>query len=125
MRLNPQCMRDILLVVENKPFPEHYSMLKLKSFLPGYSDEEIYYTCLKLWEGNLLQLSTIGTGKKDYEQISTVDDLTYDGHQFLEKIRNEKIWKKTLSLAKNVGSFSVNLLGDIAVNVISEMLKTP
>lgn len=118
MKLNSECIRDILLALEQKPFAKRYTVQELEKYLPDYSVEELYYTCLKLDEGGYISLSTIGYNKQGFLRINTIDDLTFQGHEFLEKIREQSIWDKTMSIAKSTGSFSLKILGDIAAEVI-------
>ncbi len=118
MKLNSNCVRDVLLALEDKPFGIRYSFPSLHEQLPTYSEEELYYTCLKLSEGNYIKISDAGFTKQNLIRISTIDDLTFDGHQFLENIRDQSVWCKTLDVAKSIGSFSLKTLYDIAAEII-------
>lgn len=122
MKLNSTCVRDILLVLEDKPFGIRYSLPALCEQLPTYSEEELYYTCLKLSEGNYIKISDAGFTKQNLIRISTIDDLTFSGHQFLENIRDQSVWSKTLNIAKSVGSFSLKTLYDIAAEIIKSKI---
>lgn len=44
--------------------------------------------------------------------------VTWEGHEFLDKIRDEEIWRKTKDKAEKVGSWSVKLLGELASGII-------
>lgn len=118
MKLCSNCVRDVLLVLEDKPFGIRYPFPALCEQLPSYSEEELYYTCLKLLEGNYIKISDAGFTKQNLIRISTIDDLTFTGHQFLENIRDQSVWSKTLDVAKSVGSFSLKALYDIAAEII-------
>lgn len=55
----------------------------------------------------------------DYSWDQTIGyKLTWDGHEFLDTIRDPEIWNKTKSGAKQVGSWSIELLGDLAKGLI-------
>lgn len=123
MRLNPDCVRDILLTVENNDFGVHMSLDKLCEKLPNYSREEIHYCCLKLDEGGFLEVISLPMMRQTMPDIKTIKDLTFEGHEFLADIRSDNAWNKTKSIAKQVGSFSVHALRDIAAHVIKEIIK--
>lgn len=40
--------------------------------------------------------------------------LTWNGHEFIDEIRDPEIWRKTKEGADKVGSWSIKLLGEIA-----------
>ena len=48
MTLNPDCVRDVLLAMEQCEFGEHHTIASLHEDLSQYSEEELCYTCLKL-----------------------------------------------------------------------------
>lgn len=44
--------------------------------------------------------------------------LTWEGHEFIEKIRDPEVWKKTKAGATKVGSWGIKLMSDIATGII-------
>ena len=50
-------------------------------------------------------------------------DLTPEGHKFINDIRNEQNWKKTKSVAKSIGSFSIDALKSIASEVVTTAIN--
>ena len=40
--------------------------------------------------------------------------LTWQGHEFLNSIRDPEVWSKTKEGAKKVGNFSIQFIGEIA-----------
>ena len=54
VKLNPDCVREILLTVENNEFGVHLTFDNLCSKLPKYERNELHYCCLKLNEAGLL-----------------------------------------------------------------------
>ena len=47
MELNLDCVRDILLTVEKNPFGKRMNLSSLNAELPKYSQEQLWYTCIK------------------------------------------------------------------------------
>lgn len=123
MKLNPNCIRDILLTIENNNFGEYMTLIELNNKLSNYTQDELHYCCLKLKEADFLELSTLRIVGYNVEQIKTINDLTFKGHEFLENIKNDNNWNKTKDIAKTVGSFSINTLKDISVSVISNLIS--
>lgn len=124
MVLNKECVRDILLLCEKSlKLDDNGEMNSLSSqelsvSLPKYKLAEIKYTVLKLEEAGLINaiiISPDGFLVMDFRLY----DISYDGHEFIESIRNDDNWGKVKSLASKVGSYSISTLQQIAVSVIS------
>ena len=51
--------------------------------------------------------------------------MTWEGHDFLDKIREDTIWNKTKGLIKNKAlPMTLDVVKEIASAVISEMMKS-
>jgi hypothetical protein len=121
MMLNPDCVRDVLLTIEDiVDFDTEFEYNAGDSYerLNKYTDKEIRYhinQCDR--SGYLIDVS-------HYSDLQiTVGDLQPKDHEFLANIRNDTIWKRTKSKANEVGSLSLTTLATIAANVISSILK--
>lgn len=123
MKLNLDCVRDILITVENAKYEEHLTFDTLHERLPNYSDEDLHYCLVKLDESGLLEVVTVPVTRQHLPGIKSIHYLTMSGHDFLENIKSDNVWNKTKSIAKNIGSFSIQTLKDISVGVISEIIK--
>lgn len=119
MRLNPDCVRDVMLAVEACDFGERMTLSALCEKLPEYNENELRYTCLKLDEGGLLDVLSIPIIRQTMPGIKSINDLTYEGHEFLETIRENKNWGKIKSVAKSAGTFSLKAISQIGQSVIS------
>lgn len=123
MRLNPDCIRDVLLTIE-----EHTDMSRQMVYpdnttyehLEAYSQDEVLYH-IKQCElsGFVTKVSWYGGGGLGCR----VFFLSPIGHEFLANIRSDTVWHKTKDAAKKVGSFSLDTLSKIAVSVISNLIK--
>lgn len=117
MKLNPDCVRDILIVTEEKStfskliFSEAFENSVL---LKKYDWETILYHIRQANEAGLLLDTRFFTGG-----TFAIKDLSPEGHQFLANVREEKNWNKTKKLADKVGSTSLTVLTSIASSVIS------
>lgn len=122
--LNPDCVRNVLTTVENCNFGEFLNLDSLRDRLPQYSEEEIWYTCLKLIEGGFLDAVTFRMLRMKYPGIKSINGLTFNGHEFLNEIRTETNWNKVKTISQKAGVFSLSFIADIAKQVAAEAIKS-
>lgn len=124
MKLNQDCVREILLFIEEKQKPGQSLYIEniitsLKS--KGYTEEEIKYALSKLKETpyttlNLTQYDGLVLG-------GTSEALTWEGHQFLDNIRNTSTWKNIKSTVnEKVGNASISIIAAVAESYIKNKL---
>lgn len=118
MKLNPDCIRYILLTLE--PITSHSEDVFInygnyEKYCGIYSEEEFFY-----------HLEQCVNFKYIYATFSIksfrIKDLTPKGHTFLADIKSDTNWNKTKEIANKIGSFSLDTLGNIATNVISSLI---
>lgn len=115
MRLNPDCIRDLLLALEDKVelnLRLDFHKNNCNKLTDKYPPNVILYHLNQCIESGLLK------GKNSAGYI-LIYDITPAGHAFLADIRNDNNWNKTKEIATKVGAFSLNALKDIAVGVVS------
>ncbi|EJO5347306.1 DUF2513 domain-containing protein [Clostridium botulinum] len=120
MRLNPDCIRDILLTVEESTdfnstmcYPDDYELLS------KYSNNEVLYHIKQC------ELSELVTKVSWFiDSACNIHDLSPEGHKFLADIRSDTTWNKTKEISKKVGSSSISALKEIATGVITELIKS-
>lgn len=122
MKLNPDCIRDILLDVESKSsFANYVNYLGPDDIqsLSKYSYDEIMYHIRQCAESGFF------IGKVEYYMDGgcSIVDLSPSAHEFLANIRQDNNWNKTKEVAKGIGSFSLGLLRDIAIQVVSSAIS--
>jgi Hypothetical protein (DUF2513) len=52
-----------------------------------------------------------------------INGLTWAGHDFLDSIRDPKIWEKTKKGAEAAGGFTVDLLKDLAKGLVKKQIE--
>lgn len=119
MKLNPDCIRDILFVVENNAtYSNDVSEETIfKELDSKYPREEILYH-VRQCEHSGLFLQVV-----HYFGGFSIQDLSPYGHQFINDIRQDNNWNRTKDIAKNVGSFSLDVLKDISSQVIATLIS--
>ncbi|MGL6218813.1 MAG: DUF2513 domain-containing protein [Lacrimispora sphenoides] len=95
MKFNPNCIRDILITVEeNTGYEQDISIGEDSSIYPllqKYDAVETMYHIDQCIQNGLIN------GKKNIWGQFRIAGLTPGGHSLLGKIRSEKLWKEILS----------------------------
>ena len=125
MRLDPDCMRAILLEAEKAPFDEELGFRDLCDSLSScFLEEDIRYTCLKLEEAGLLKIKAAMRNSPHHLPIVlSIVDITYMGHQFLANIREDSVWNKVKGIAGKAGCTSVSALIQIATAILPDLIR--
>ena len=121
MKRDWDIIREILIRLEEATSED--DCLRLSNF-PQERAQEISYHVELLMEAGLIngQLAkTLGPGPYDF----FAERLTWNGHEFLDVIKNDTIWQKTKSsfVAKGL-SMTFDLVKSVAVDIASALLKT-
>lgn len=127
MKLNPDCIRDVLFELEKQEYDTRTHINDLTRKLTQYSAEDVKYSCLKLFEGGYITGKSSLAGNKYIPLVDDIFDITYKGHEFLNTIRPVSRWNKLKSIGSTAGSFSLKLIKDvgtkIALSEITEFIK--
>ena len=122
MKLNPDCIRDILFAIEEKTSMKTLFYLdedNCHTIFPNYDLDTVLYHLRQCdMYGYLYNSSLSCTGS------CTVVDLTPKAHEFINNIRKDTNWNKTKEIAGKVRSFSLNALSQIATNVITSLINS-
>lgn len=120
VKLNPECIRDILLEVEDTVSPNNFfEFPPYEKLQEKYSDEEIAYHLQQC------EYHDFFVGFKRYSSNGfMVRDLSPAGHKFIANIRENTVWNGVKKISSKVGSTSLEALVTIASNVITELIKS-
>ncbi len=127
MNLNPDCIRDVLLYLEEnlsynherRDSIEHNSitMHKISEDLhneKGYEIDDVNYSIEKLIEIRYIIPETQLRGRNNSILYCPISDISYNGHMFLGTIRPKSIWDATKEKARQIGGMSVHSLSMIS-----------
>lgn len=122
MKLNPDCIRDILLSVEdacdfNKKLI--YSRDTDIQRLQKYSHDEIIYHIRQCKLSELI----IGSKMFDGGESCIIGDLSPAGHELLAKIRDNHRWKDVKKGLTAVRDFSLSAISAVAEGVASAAIN--
>ena len=120
MKLNHDCIRDVLKQVENDM---HFTELKqsLSLNIDGYSHDEVTYTLMLLVDSGYV----VGDIRKYNDGAVNVlyKHLTMKGHELLDNIRDDNVWKSTKEKLNKISSVSIGIINDVASQIISNILS--
>lgn len=122
MKLNPDCVRDVLLYVESNTNLKHFASIspsQMPDELSKYSADEVMY---HIKQAELSALLDVPSWYLDGGCL--IKYLLPEGHQFLANIREDNNWNKTKDIAKSVGSNSLDAIKQIATGVITALIQT-
>jgi hypothetical protein len=115
MKLDKDLVREILLQVEASPDP--MEMVNLS--IPDHSQEEIAYHVQILDEAGFIEALNLTT-MSGYDWRPR--RLTYEGHEFLDTIRDAEAWRFTKETAKNAGVAGIKTLFEIGKSYARQKL---
>lgn len=118
MRLNNDCIRDVLLYIEdNTDYKKRFINIdKLLTDL-DYDENTLFYHISMISQANLVDKVVYA----DNKPIST-SSLSWNGHQYLDNIRDDKVWSMVKDKTKNLASVSLNVLIPLASKLLENML---
>lgn len=130
MVLNLKCIRDTLLALERclvlndelEFVGQNLDELRKSGELLQYSRSDLAYTLVLLTEADFIE-SYIDYADDVIEEL-TVIRLTYKGHQFLDSIRPDSLWKKIYSISEVTGLKSLSTVMQIADILLPEAIKS-
>lgn len=108
MKLNPECIRAILLTVESSDddlIVSAGSDFSKYKYLKKYTFEEIEY--------HAKQCNSVGFFDEYFSDISRttyINGLSFEGHLIVDKLRSPEAIRKLLSFIKKGENFSIQLM---------------
>lgn len=137
MKLNVDCVRDILLVVEE--YTDHLHSIKFydpsapnaretllfkgvpkynQELFDKYTEDVVIYHVEYCFKAELIE-----EDKEANEPYIGVSDLTPRGHEVLNDIREKTVFEKAKAIAKNLGVGSVSSIQKIVSNVATNLIN--
>ncbi|EHR33471.1 DUF2513 domain-containing protein [Helcococcus kunzii] len=114
MKLNFDRVRFLLLDIE-----ENIPLNHFKEFNSQESEDDVY-TLKKLIEAGFINATV--SNFMDGNTTIYVKELTYNGHEFLNNIRNPKAVEHTKNVLKEIGSASLQIMSQVASEFMMKQL---
>ena len=124
MKLNYDCIRDILLTIEEIPNrKDELFLANFKSYkkLSKYNEDEIQYNALKLLQEEYV--TGLKISGNNTTTVLRLTDLTWSGQELLNDIRSETVFNQTKEkIIKSVGSASLTIFQQLASTIVLKTL---
>lgn len=123
MKLNQDCVRSIMIFCESNLNLDDKLLLQdfIDNLESSYSVEDIKYTLEKLDETPYLNMELIPGSNSGIAGVF-VTSITWEGHKFIDTIRDPKVWKATKKIASHLESVSIDLISKIGIGVINHLI---
>lgn len=131
MKLNLECIRAVMLSLESELIftddgdcltKNDVSLEQLCESLPEYEKCDIFYSLFNLDQAGYLNISVQWTSDSVYECV--VNYMTYDGHEFLNEIRDSNRWDKVKTITSAIRNYSLSAVSSIAEGVTSAAISS-
>ena len=117
MKRDMDLIRDILLQIEeDNEFNEEQSVSTEN--LSEQNTRIISAHCRLIKQAGYINKLTLASGG-----YILAGELTNKGYDFVDTIRDEKIWRKTKQAADAAGGFSVHLLSRLAIGFLEKKIE--
>ncbi len=125
MKLNYDCLRDVLITLETHLEIEEnlrFHLMKLDQIiafdeLSGYSKQDIYYCVYNLIEIDYIT-GNIRFADGGVPHFCAVNNITYHGHEFLQSIKSDTVWNEIKAKIKPVATLSIPIISEVAKKLI-------
>lgn len=108
----------MLYIEENLSFNEHLIINDLE--LNNYSSEELIYATCRLAEANYLNCTIKSFDDSPWVMVNSI---SFQGHQFLDNIRDDNVWNNSKQILSKFKSTSITFISDIASQIISNIIS--
>lgn len=118
MKRDMDVVRELLLRIEAAPQRPSWKAI-VTSTDDAVSDNELWH--LKLMEdaGLVASKPIFFQGHRLPEML----EITWEGHDFLDSVRDPKIWEKTKKGAEAAGGFTLELMKDLAKGLLKKQVE--
>lgn len=138
MKLNPDCVRDVMIALEDglsvEREPDRFTFISMNTSNvanilnadgPVYTSNEIAYVLLQLEEDGYIVTTarTICDDNRRHFDPKDVVYLTPKGHSFVSKLRDGEGWEKTKKIAGAVGGISLSVIEAISSGIASAIIE--
>lgn len=120
MKLNPDCIRQILLAVEEQ------TGFKKSTFAYDVAKECDFSLEEVLYHINQCELYGFFTGVRHYvngDNNCRIIDLSPKGHEFIANAHSDSVWNSALKIIKPIKGVSVAVLTEVISSIVRTKLN--
>jgi hypothetical protein len=118
-------IRELLLKLE--PMGSSHQVLTFTAddeelAVKGYKEEEIEYHLALIWEEGLVESGSNSSGRMASGEFM-FRRLTWKGHEFVDAVRDEEVWRQTKAGASKIGSMTFDVVKNLAIAYAKQKAK--
>ncbi len=118
MKRDMELVRSLLLKIEQADKPNFSDLLDENASMEERR-QVLYHLSLLIDDAELVKgFPAHSTGKQDWLKL----DLTWDGHELLDSIKNDIVWNKVKEKAQGAGIFAFGVLKELGISYAKERL---
>jgi hypothetical protein len=95
-----ELIRKLLIFFDEKPDADHVEVPEIDG---GYTDSQIKYHLVLLYQAGFLDCEPVKSSTSDRVIYVLPFNLTWEGHEFLAKIRSDSVWQKIQAVIVSKG----------------------
>lgn len=118
MKRDYDLIREILLKIESSSTPWFEGVMQVD----GYHDGVVSHHISLLMDAGFVKAIELPDAHTEYGFLLQDAELKWEGHEFLENVRDPVIWRKTKAGATRVGTWSLPLLNELALGIIKKQV---
>lgn len=136
MKLNHDCIRDVMIYIEENCIYEDddrgnrsihsrvfYEITHDEKLSSRYTEDEIRYVVAQLYFEDMI-IATMTPETLNFRQFEA-DCLSFKGHEFLDNIKDDTIWKKAKNfVGERLNSASLSIIANVAGKFAVEALTS-
>lgn len=136
MKLNHDCIRDVMIYIEGNCIYEDddhgnrsihsrvfYEITHDEKLSSRYTEDEIRYVVAQLYFEDMV-IATMTPETLNFRRFN-VDSLSFKGHEFLDNIKDDTIWKKAKKfVGERLTSTSFSIIANVASKLAIEALAS-
>lgn len=123
MELDFDFVREVLIFCADSQSPHGPGDIEMREFADkkGKTVYQLAFTINRLYEAGYIKKKTSYASGEPY--LVEPGNLTWDGNEYLNNIRNQSIWNATKEKVKSVGgSVSLSVMGSVAAALLKQQL---
>lgn len=121
MKRHMDLVRHLLFVFEEKPGPEMMRVSDLT--VEGYSPGEIQYHLNLMYQAGLVNGEDVRSTTSDRLIKVMPFDLTWQGHEFLEAVRDPEVWRQAKAGASRAGTAGIEFVWGMAKVLLKNAIR--
>ena len=132
MKLNYECVRAVLLYLEENITRDHKGYVSgwmcADALAAKFSNDDVFYSIEKLHEEGYIILTADRVSQGSSHRYipgekADICDIHISGHKFLDTIRSPIVWQKTMEKLQPIGGATFQMIMSVASSILAEILK--